>query len=78
MDLWRDHDGLRLDIVDDGVGFEQAGETRQANGEHIGLQIMRERAERIGAELDIASRPSEGTRIALRFRHNHSDPGVTP
>lgn len=78
VDLWRDHDGLRLDIVDDGVGFEQAGETRQANGEHIGLQIMRERAERIGAELDIASRPSEGTRIALRFRHNHSDPGVTP
>jgi two-component system nitrate/nitrite sensor histidine kinase NarX len=78
VDLWRDPHGLRLDIADDGVGFEQVGQSHQANGEHIGLQIMRERAERIGANLEIASKPGAGTRIALRFRHTPSDPGGAP
>jgi two-component system nitrate/nitrite sensor histidine kinase NarX len=53
-------------IEDDGVGFvEEEGTARP--GEHIGLAIMSERAERIGAELQIESEPGEGTRVVLRF-----------
>jgi len=53
-------------IEDDGVGFvEEEGSARP--GEHIGLAIMSERAERIGAELQIESEPGEGTRVVLRF-----------
>jgi nitrate/nitrite-specific signal transduction histidine kinase len=37
-------------------------------GEHVGLTIMRERAQRIGAELTIESDPGEGTRIELELR----------
>jgi len=53
-------------IEDDGIGFgEQV--LRGRAGEHIGLEIMRERAKRIGAELRIESEPGEGTRIVLSF-----------
>ena len=33
--------------------------------EHVGLRIMRERAQRIGATLDVRSQPGRGTEIAL-------------
>jgi two-component system nitrate/nitrite sensor histidine kinase NarX len=68
VDVWRDQDGLRLQVADDGVGFEQAGLADAANGEHIGLHIMRERAERIGGALEIHAAPGEGTRIVLAVR----------
>lgn len=52
----------RFTVRDDGVGFatgEQADETR------VGLGIMAERAEKIGAALDIESAPGQGTCITL-------------
>ena len=33
------------------------------NAEHFGLQIMRERAEQVGGQLEIRSRPGQGTRV---------------
>jgi two-component system nitrate/nitrite sensor histidine kinase NarX len=36
-------------------------------GEHIGISIMRERAERLPGELSIESDPGEGTRVVLTF-----------
>ena len=51
-------DELRLCVADDGVGFDPA-----AGHEGFGLQGMRERASRIGAELVVTSRPGEGSRI---------------
>jgi two-component system nitrate/nitrite sensor histidine kinase NarX len=33
--------------------------------DHVGLRIMRERAQRIGATLDIRSSPGAGTQIVL-------------
>jgi two-component system nitrate/nitrite sensor histidine kinase NarX len=33
----------------------------------VGLHIMRERAERIDATLDIASSPGKGTKVTLRL-----------
>ncbi len=55
-------DGNRviLSVVDDGQGFVVAAED-QGNG----LASMRSRAERLGARLDITSRPGAGTTVLL-------------
>jgi signal transduction histidine kinase len=56
---------FRLRIRDDGRGIEpQTLDTGERRG-HWGLPGMRERAEQIGARLDIWSRPSAGTEIEL-------------
>jgi signal transduction histidine kinase len=62
VELRRDANALRLDIVDDGVGFDPSA---PAPG-HYGLIGMKERAASIGASLDIASAPGRGTRVTLR------------
>jgi signal transduction histidine kinase len=49
---------LRLCVADDGVGFDPA-----ASHEGFGLQGMRERTRRIGAQLRVESRPGAGSRI---------------
>ena len=59
-----DDDGFVLEVRDDGRGFDS--ETVAAQGRrHFGLQFMRERAELIGARLDIRSRPDGGTVVRL-------------
>jgi signal transduction histidine kinase/streptogramin lyase len=50
-----------LTIEDDGRGFDP----QQIASEGMGLAIMRERAESVGAELQITSQPGEGARIEL-------------
>ena len=59
------NDQLELLIEDDGVGFEQAPSGKP--GEHIGLSIMKERAQRMGGVLRIESEPGEGTRIEMNY-----------
>jgi two-component system nitrate/nitrite sensor histidine kinase NarX len=59
------HGGYTLLIEDDGEGIAPVSESRP--GEHIGLSVMRERAERLPGELTIESEPGEGTRIVLSF-----------
>ena len=49
-------------VRDDGHGF--AADAAPPNGTHVGLSIMRERAERIGAKLDVTSGP-QGTEVRL-------------
>lgn len=51
---------LHLEVGDDGVG---RAERRQ---HHWGLQSMHERAERVGARLEIGSRAGRGTVVTLR------------
>jgi signal transduction histidine kinase len=51
---------LTLTIVDDGAGFDAEVET-----DGNGLVSMRRRAERLGANFDIQSRPGEGTTLRL-------------
>ncbi|MBB5020433.1 two-component system nitrate/nitrite sensor histidine kinase NarX [Chitinivorax tropicus] len=54
-----DTQDLELIIHDDGCGFDP--ETVKAKGEsHVGLNIMRERALRIGALLELDTRPGDG------------------
>ncbi len=50
-------------VHDDGCGFASGIAAR--NETHIGLRIMHERAERIGADVAIDSIPGSGTRIVL-------------
>lgn len=61
IELLEQPGGVQMRIEDDGVGFDIA-QTDQGQG--IGLSNMRERAERIGATLDIRS-GEQGTRITL-------------
>ena len=64
----RNGQDFEMDIVDDGYGFDQSAvATRQAR--HVGLSIMRERATRMAATVDIMSRPGEGTRVSLVLPH---------
>lgn len=50
-----------LVIGDDGQGFDPTS----VEGDHLGLQIMQERAQRIGATLEIDSEPGGGTTVTL-------------
>jgi signal transduction histidine kinase len=59
----RYHRELALCIEDDGIGFDPA----QIPPGHLGIGIMRERSESIGAQLSIASQPGQGTRIEIRW-----------
>lgn len=60
------NEDLRLRIRDDGVGIDEKTQADGSLGGHWGLPGMRERAQRIGAELSIWSRPGAGTEIELR------------
>ena len=53
-----------LRVFDDGVGFDPA---RAARSGRIGLLSMKERAEAIGASLEIRSAPGQGTSVAVRW-----------
>jgi signal transduction histidine kinase len=53
---------LLLKVTDDGAGFDP----RRGGGEDsLGLQGMRERAELIGAKLEIQSQPGKGAQLFL-------------
>jgi len=54
---------LTLSIEDNGAGFSLE-EVRAASG-HLGLMSMSERARTMGGQLDIQSRPGQGTRLVL-------------
>lgn len=58
----------RLEIRDDGVGFEvPVSLTDLAPAGHFGLLGMHERADLVGAVLEVLSRPGGGTRICVRL-----------
>jgi PAS domain S-box-containing protein len=60
--LWM-YDGVRLTIADDGAGFDPGTVT----ADHLGLKIMRERAEAIGAKFSLYSEPGEGTQVSVTW-----------
>ena len=66
IELHHQPDGqIVLSIHDDGRGFDA---TRSAPG-HLGLSIMRERAQDIGALLRLDTRSGGGTRITVTWRN---------
>jgi two-component system nitrate/nitrite sensor histidine kinase NarX len=60
-----DGDEYRVTVQDDGAGIAAGGDPRL--GTQFGLNIMRERAQRLGGDVEIASRPGKGTSVLLRF-----------
>ena len=63
---------LQLEVADDGIGFDV-----MAEGDGTGVGSMRRRAERLGATLEIVSRPGGGTRLRLMMRGSSSPPAVS-
>jgi signal transduction histidine kinase len=55
-------DSLRLEVCDNGVGFDPLA----LYPGHLGLRSMRERATRVGGTLDIESVPDGGTQVRAR------------
>jgi PAS domain S-box-containing protein len=52
---------VRLTVADNGAGFDPSTVT----ADHLGVKIMRERSDAIGAKLSIYSEPGEGTQISV-------------
>ncbi|WP_208280458.1 type IV pili methyl-accepting chemotaxis transducer N-terminal domain-containing protein [Massilia oculi] len=61
-----DGDDYLVTVTDDGAGFD-AGARPDADGGHVGLHIMGERAGRIGASLGIESQAGAGTTVRLHL-----------
>jgi NarL family two-component system sensor histidine kinase YdfH len=61
--LAREDGTLRLEVHDDGIGFEVAGQMDPSGT--FGLRGMQERAQRIGGHLAVESSQGQGTRLRL-------------
>ena len=53
-----------LSVQDDGCGFD---DSRAVGENHVGINIMRERANRFGGHFSITSAPGSGTRVVLSW-----------
>jgi two-component system, NarL family, nitrate/nitrite sensor histidine kinase NarX len=63
-----DRQDFSLSIKDDGIGFDSEVLRRKGDS-HVGIHIMRERAQRIHAALDVTSAPGKGTTVSLQLPH---------
>ncbi len=68
--------GYRFTVTDDGCGFDVKA-APDVSETHIGLRIMRERAQRIGAQLEISSNPGNGTVVTLTLPVGQGTDGST-
>ncbi|WP_286164401.1 type IV pili methyl-accepting chemotaxis transducer N-terminal domain-containing protein [Azoarcus sp. DN11] len=66
--------GLTVVVRDDGIGFDEAGCTAHDKENHIGLQVMRERAQRIGGDFSLHSAPGRGTEVRLDLPRVSQEP----
>ncbi len=64
MHIERNSSGINLVIEDDGIGFDP----ETVPPDHLGLRIMQERAESIGAKLCIGPGKKRGTRLSLDWK----------
>ena len=65
--LLENGDGFTMTVRDDGRGFDPESRAKAEPGQHIGLSVMHERAEKIGAEISIRSQPGSGTEVRLHI-----------
>jgi two-component system nitrate/nitrite sensor histidine kinase NarX len=63
MSLRSGQEGVEIRVSDDGRGFDPA----RVASNHLGLRIMRERADAIGATLALESTPGQGTQVVVRW-----------
>jgi PAS domain S-box-containing protein len=67
IQLYGADNAVNMKVFDDGCGFV----FERIKPEHLGLGIMRERAEAIGATLEVQSRPDHGTVVSVRWMKAH-------
>lgn len=60
--ICQDGDGLMLEVIDDGIGFDPMV-ARGKGG--MGLNSMQERAEQLGGQFEVISAPDQGTRVRV-------------
>lgn len=67
---------VRLDIVDDGVGFDPGAEINTSGqgsaAGSFGLSVMRERVTRLGGTSEVESSPGQGTAVSVCFATQES------
>jgi two-component system nitrate/nitrite sensor histidine kinase NarX len=68
---WGARGASRMEIADDGVGFD----TQLSTPGHFGLAMMRERAQGIGASVHIRSEVGRGTRVVIHWMGTGKGPG---
>ena len=56
---------VELEIVDDGIGFDPA---TTGNGGGMGLANMRERVEKLGGTIQVASALGKGTKVSVNVK----------
>jgi len=61
---------IRITVKDDGQGFDSDMQ-HDPFSEHVGLQVMRERAMEIGGSVEIISAPGAGTQIVVEVPANN-------
>lgn len=64
VDVWREHDKIALDIVDNGIGLP---EDKAMDPTSHGLRGMMERARTLGGTVEVGSAPGEGVAISVRI-----------
>ncbi|MHB8996426.1 MAG: PAS domain-containing sensor histidine kinase [Armatimonadota bacterium] len=73
-----EHSEIRIEVADNGVGFEKGGTTLTETG-GFGLMHIKERMAYLGGRLDIMSRPGHGTVASLRLPLHCGDaPPIPP
>ncbi|MDO5495729.1 MAG: sensor histidine kinase [bacterium] len=65
LELVRSGDEVRLDVVDDGKGFDPANRRERSRGGGYGLTALRERLALLGGTLEVESEPGGGTAVSL-------------
>jgi PAS domain S-box-containing protein len=66
VDLFISPACVRFEVCDNGIGFDLSG-TKPTS---LGMRIMRERAEAIGADFHISSTPGSGTCVEVTWNEN--------
>jgi PAS domain S-box-containing protein len=65
IDLILSRTGLHMEIRDDGSGFDPT----KIKPTSLGMRIMRERAQTIGADFEVMSQPGKGTTVSITWNH---------
>jgi PAS domain S-box-containing protein len=62
----KENGNARILVKDDGLGFDPMARDK-VSSEHVGLRVMRERAEEVGGNLNLLSKPGQGTVVEIRM-----------
>ncbi len=70
----RDKDGIRIEVTDNGAGFEQKELEKK---ESVGIRNVRYRLEKmINATMKIDSQPGHGTRVVIQIPQSNGETGL--